>query len=72
MFFKQAIMLALLSQLLNKSPKGKGLLENTKVFGCTAYSTSLQLQGANYQAILPMFTLGQDFPSTSRLPLEYR
>lgn len=63
-------MLDLLSQLPSRSPKGKGLLKNAKVFGCTAYSTSLQVQGANYQALLPKFTLGQVFPFTGRLPLE--
>lgn len=49
-------MLNLLTELTSRSPKGKGLPKSTEVFGCTAYSTSLQLPGADYQALLRVYT----------------
>lgn len=55
-FFKEVIMLNLLTELPSRSPKGKGLPKSTEVFGCTAYSTSLQLPGADYQALLRVYT----------------
>lgn len=49
-------MLNLLTELPSRSPKGKGLPKSTEVFGCTTYSTSLQLPGADYQALLRVYT----------------